>query len=414
MKTLYFLLSICLPLLSYGQANIEKQIASYAIPLTNPYDFSFSDSILKDKRIIIMGEKGHADGSTFKIRTAFIKYLSQKFGFNVVGLETFGFILSNTFYPQEKSDKLSQVDITTDWNFLWSNTVECQPFVEAVNQRKIEVFGFDIIQTQSLSTIDSLQALVYKFNPRISQDIDWEKFKKVHTDMQHVLWGSSFTTEQQCYLVSTLNSLKNNIRNQMVSEKTASPLADTLLQCLRNVSAQYQDSKYQMQSDDFVHDNHLILLSNNIRDKQMAENIIWYMKKHPDKKVIIWCASFHGAKDISQCIKQDEPTMYARLKTMGEYLAEEFGEKLYSMAFTYPESEHPDALENRVTDSGTKFAYIDFVPLRYNSSFFNEKFKSCAMMYKTGKWMQIFDGMYIIRDWEISTPLKKVGFNCKL
>ena len=48
----------------------------------NEVDFSFLDELLEDKRIVLLGEQLHDDGTTFEVKSMIIKYLHDKLGFN--------------------------------------------------------------------------------------------------------------------------------------------------------------------------------------------------------------------------------------------------------------------------------------------------------------------------------------------
>lgn len=408
MKQIFYplLFLLCMLSVSCTSYSIEKQIASKVLPLKDACDFSKLNDILKDKRIVILGEASHYDGTSFEIRSKLVKYMCQYLGFQVLGLETFGFTVSNVFYSPLSS--VPAFDINPNWSPLWVNTVECQPLIKAINEGEIEVFGFDVDNNNNEITIDCLQQLVERWNPPFASSVDWKELKEIYNEIISISSDTtSVSINKQQQLTETLNTIKNYIHKN--TKVTSPSIADTLLQCIRNIRSQYCMSYYYAQTSHFTTDPEAILAVSNIRDKQMAENIIWYMKKYPDKKAVIWCANFHGAKDISQAETiGGDPTLPERYKTMGEYLAEEFGENLYSIAFTSPSADPGQYdFESEATSGGSGFGYIDFVPLRYDKRFFDQAFMANPIGYKSGKWMHMFDGMYIIKEQKRSTPLKQ-------
>ena len=67
----------------------------------------------------------------------------------------------------------------------------------------------------------------------------------------------------------------------------------------------------------------------NLRDSLMAENIIWLANKYyPDKKIIIWAASYHLAKH--------KTLGYGNLKEtlLGDYIRKELDKDTYTITFT--------------------------------------------------------------------------------
>ena len=38
----------------------------------------------------------------------------------------------------------------------------------------------------------------------------------------------------------------------------------------------------------------------NVRDRQMARNLIYFKERNPEAKIIVWLANFHGATKIKE------------------------------------------------------------------------------------------------------------------
>lgn len=111
----------------------------------------------------------------------------------------------------------------------------------------------------------------------------------------------------------------------------------------------------------------------------------------PEDRIIIWCANFHGAKDISQTQYREGSLDYFYFQLMGEHLAHKLGDGVYSLAFTSltqspTEYASPGLLEKEIAkatgDNG--WAFIDFVPLRFAPGYRNKEFESSVIMKKSG------------------------------
>jgi len=118
--------------LSYNytsQKNIEEKkeilrglsntIHSIDINDTVYNDISFLDDILQDKRIVLLGEQTHSDGTVFEAKSRIIRYLHEKLGYNVVLYES-GLYDVWFMENQEELNPLWGV-----FSFWWSNK-ECE------------------------------------------------------------------------------------------------------------------------------------------------------------------------------------------------------------------------------------------------------------------------------------------------
>lgn len=102
-------------------------------------------------------------------------------------------------------------------------------------------------------------------------------------------------SEQKEYM-----SMVNDIRNQIdyiIEMSGTSANLEAVKQWLRNVDRYF----FRLTSDvwDYTNSDDFSPAANQMRDTQMAENVLWYMDQFPNEKIIVWCANFHGAKDIS-------------------------------------------------------------------------------------------------------------------
>ncbi|PHS05323.1 MAG: hypothetical protein COA88_12565 [Kordia sp.] len=66
----------------------------------------------------------------------------------------------------------------------------------------------------------------------------------------------------------------------------------------------------------------------NIRDKQMADNLLAYLQQHSNEKIICWGANAHFVNDMSSI----NTAVLTAFKPMGSYLKKELKSKMYSLA----------------------------------------------------------------------------------
>lgn len=157
----------------------------------------------------------------------------------------------------------------------------------------------------------------------------------------------------------------------------------------------------------------------NIRDEQMADNLIWYKERNPEKKIIVWIANFHGAKNIDKIrYKKDDPYLYDSYTLFNDYLEEKYSNKVYSLAFTSSigevqelfkdqtpiEIKAPEnTLEFELKQKDLQYGYLDFNEInRKKPNLSQVKFNSILLGYdkKPGLWMSVFDGIFYVRKQE--------------
>ena len=133
------------------QENIEEKIAVLKKVVTeiDNDDFSFLDEILQDKRIVMLGEQIHSDGTTFELKSQIIKYLHENHGYNVVLYEA-------GLYDMWCMDSQDTINPQRGLYGFWWNNDESRPiwdYYRATKQSENPVIlgGFDVQLTGQIS-----------------------------------------------------------------------------------------------------------------------------------------------------------------------------------------------------------------------------------------------------------------------
>jgi len=108
---------------------------------------SFVDSIVGDKRIILLGELDHGDGTSFEIKFEIIKYLHEKHGFNNLIFES-GFIDCNEIWKSVEKGESVLETAKEHIYYIWSQVKEMQSLFEYVeneykNGTPLKISGID-------------------------------------------------------------------------------------------------------------------------------------------------------------------------------------------------------------------------------------------------------------------------------
>lgn len=147
--------------------------------------------------------------------------------------------------------------------------------------------------------------------------------------------------------------------------------------------------------------------SMQVRDQQMALNLAWLAQvKYPNKKIIVWAASYHIIKDKLE---------HLRHLTMGHYFTQkpQFAKKTYVLGFaSYAgsagavhakpyefTSSQKESLEEWINEKQHDFVFVDFnaftkIHPHYNETFF---MGGVRHLQQQADWTKSFDGVFYIR-----------------
>ena len=387
---------------------VESRLAEKFTAYNEPSDsFKSLANLVKDKRIVILGECGHGDGKTFEIKSEIVKYLDSVGDYTLIleGMNPFDGAILNKELPVLIINP-TWLSVRNSWNSLWSKTEEASKLVDAMDKHQIDFYGMDVNPSYCNNfEIAYLSNLFYSDSIMKQNmfDYNWKRLLDINKNMLN-LNDSVIQDIDYQYYDSSLLAMKNKLNNENVSfnKDAVSLLIDNMLSFSNHAKCGFSNSC------DSCIDCSII-----IRDRQMADNVAWYLNHHPEKNVIIWAANFHGAKAISQIKygKEPNPDLYDRYTLLGEHLANMFPNQIYSVAFTsgggevgyfyQDESEpiQPDStsVEFALQQRGINYGYLDFGS---HPEFEDVPFHSILLGYhnKIGKWAKSFDAIFYIRE----------------
>ncbi len=418
-KKTFFYLFLFVTVITFQRCIDENDVIlknTYTLNSVSPTDVNFTDLFflndkLKDKKIILLGESCHGDGTTFEAKTRLIKYLHEELNYNVLAFEgatIFDLYYAGAVIKRGKTPDIAQKQLLNGLYKSWSASKEFQELASYIGQNidSLNLVGIDNNFAMTDYAHYFPNFLNQSFNLINSPDINFQNFLDQHnlllTKSDQLTNDSTFQFEK---FINDINAIKN-ILNE--SSKGSPEAKDYLTHELGNLKS-------------FVKGVEMGITENvPFRDKKMAENLIWLIDKYyPNEKVIIWTANFHAAKNLNQAIYVEGDDLYQNFITLAQHLADKYGEdKIYSIACTSSEGSTNSDMGTAVSISlppkswdfkfaqefQGDYAFVDFAQIK-KSEFENKEFESTVLGYKPhiGRWYNIFDGIIFIREMKPST-----------
>ncbi|UTW64791.1 erythromycin esterase family protein [bacterium SCSIO 12643] len=349
--------------------------------------------IVKDKRIVILGEAGHGDGGVFELKSGLIKYLVENHGFNTVALEGAGFF--DFQYIQNNVPEVEGIQRAyLGWAPMWKDAKETSVLNKLIEEGKVKAFGMDSEISYGASLLPYYLSKMYSFD-----GIDMDKLYKLNRRLYRQ--DSTLSAEDYRMIDSSYIEIKKRLDTMTI----AMDVKEILLQSVDNALA-LSEEYHIVFIDKDMRDYGI-----NTRDQQMANNIMWFLERNPNAKMIIWTASFHGATKIKDIVYDEEdPKLYDLYVTLGEHLKEKYKEGVYSIAYTsgggvagmyltgqeFPVDPFEETLESQLYQKPICFGFLNFNGLNLSES---KQYQSILMGYrlKKGIWQNAFDGIFYLR-----------------
>ena len=331
-------------------------------------DLQFLKSLLKDKRIVQLGESAHgvAEFNWMKIRL--IKFLHQEMGFNVIAMEA---SMTTTHAINANIANMTAMDAMTSSQFGTIGTQETLSLFEYLKQSRTEnhalqLAGFDIqnsgwkssaIISARFKTMLNLLEDHFELNTEtnVPGQIDrLEQELNLLYNNQHATMSANELATQYSAIADKLNKgrtrlLANDANRPAEVDMTKQEARSRVSLCNQLVSA--TSNKKSME----------------IRDQAMADNLNFLLDEvYPQKKFIVWAHNTHVA---NQWVNKESP------KTMGVWMAEKRRKEMYSIGLymgrgvlgsygkeIYSEIIPPPAgsLESILAIGGFKLNFVDF------------------------------------------------------
>lgn len=326
----------------------DKRVAWLSDNAIDLDDLAPLKDVLKGVRVVMLGEQSHGDGATFLAKTRLIKYLHEELGFDVLAFESGLYDVAKA-WELLKDGEPARTAVPRGVFAIWTRSRELLPLIDylgerAKTDRPLELAGVD----SQLTGTASSEFLVKELKAALNLEGDeWTRLIGVEEPPP---------PDEQIAFMKAIERWQ---------QKTSSPFWRQVLENLRvNAEQTWRDPK-----DPAVF---------AMRDAQMGRNLIWLAKeRYPNRKIIVWAATFHNARNLASIDTGDEKLngLYRATSPMGEVAWKALGNELYSLGFTSFEGESgavfaktakplskpsANSLEDLCERAGLSEALIDF------------------------------------------------------
>ena len=382
-----------------------------AVPLKSidPTDEDFKDleplgKAIGNARIVQLGEQTHGDGATFHAKIRLIKYLHQKCGFDVIAFES-GLYDCGKAWQHLKEGKESPLEAVRHGVFgIWTESQQVQPLIDylgkqAKTDKPLELAGFDC-QFTGAAARKFLPQDLEAFLARLPEKVCSAEQRQTLIDgVKRMVEPTAGLEDKQS---ETLAAVRKALVDATPDAKLTKEDLSFWRQYLESVAA-LAEAQPNLKSREQEKQREY----GNIRDAQMAKNLIWLAReKYPNRKIILWAASMHLQRN-----QKDVAPHYKNTTTLGNDAYKVLGPEVYSIAFTAYEGKwkHPwwgqeqlravpppraGSLEDLFAQAGFTNAFIDLKSNAAKAAWLKDKLSARPMGYSemVAVWPNHFDG----------------------
>ncbi|WP_426493292.1 erythromycin esterase family protein [Hymenobacter sp. 102] len=382
-------------------------IPTHPVRSISPTDTDFADlEFLRQEiggaRVIMLGEPTHGEGNVFEAKIRLMRFLQERMGFTTVAFESGIYELDRAQRELQKGASAAEA-IDNSVFGVWTSTREFRGLLPLLGPGKLKVAGFDY-QLSGAYQEELLEELEAFLKPEKGADgIAYD-----YLDECISMMGEHFLFPPSHQLV--LFNMQMNKARKLLEKVAAGPNAQRReravfwLQNLRSLQALAHD--YATNDPGVKDSTEWTPTTSNPRDAQMADNLLWYARQHPQEKIICWGALPHLANQV-QALNTAETNGF---RPMGQAVKEGLGaEAVYVLGTLAGGGTHgfgswgkylpvpaPAAgtLEAELLAQGQEYS---FVSLKHDAP--GRSLTTYAFDYRpiTGPWSKVVDGFLFLK-----------------
>ncbi|GAA4031575.1 hypothetical protein GCM10022409_14760 [Hymenobacter glaciei] len=281
----------------FARAQAPTSLPTHAVRSINPTDNDFRDlEFLKAEigpaRVVMLGEPSHGEGNVFEAKIRLLRFLREQMGFTTVAFES-GFYDLHKAQQALEAGRPAQEALGNSVFSIWTSTQEFQALLPLVGKGGLRVAGFDpqlMTDGYSGDMVDDLEEFLAPDKSAALLNFDY-------LDQVISFMGQSFAFVPTTTLAEFEKEMAkvNKLVAKVATGSDAQRRTEAAFwqQNLRSLLAQARD--YAEHEPELKTNETFKASDSNPRDAQMADNLLWYVKQHPQEKVVCWAALPHLA-----------------------------------------------------------------------------------------------------------------------
>lgn len=429
-----------------GQQLQEKTAGIVKIRSIDPSDTDYRDleglkTAIGNARIVLLGEQTHGEGSTFLAKTRLIKFLHERAGFEVLAFES-GFYDCARIWENVRNGRALSEEVIGSLFYMYATSKQVLPLFDYIqthlsDSHALIVTGFESQHTgikAKTSLFDDFQRFLQQRDPAVI-DSAWRLFHRVSVAMFASRDYRPEEQEKQVFfrevaaLKETLAAgntrVDPGLRTADQHTKDQHAFGSTGVDSLTGSTGFWYHIVCSIESQAL---RYWQLVKGNevsVRDRQMAENLIWLAEKaYPGKKIIVWAHNGHIAKSLTSLGPVTEQPASSPAPApapadtanafvpMGVTIHRYFGKQAYHIGFSgaggsymdyvdshiVPVPPKPVAnIEGKLTAGGAPYVFIDY---HHSAPIYRQKQTASLADYGdlSGIWPEVFDGLFVIKE----------------
>jgi erythromycin esterase len=287
-----------------------------------PSDTNFSDlaplkNAIGDRKMVMLGEPTHGDGSVFRAKSRLVRFLHEEMDFGVLAFESGLYDLRAATDSADTPDAYLQAAVD-NLSRPWAKSEQARPALRYAAQTQtsddpLHLAGIDIALRPPRDSV---------FAARLERHL---RQKDLWTDLNSEFdFGATLRKQLANPLYRPDSATYRRFTDALTTAQTklaGGSTADAFwAQMTENVHAMARTA-WQRSYDP--------------RNEQMADNLVWLAETgYPDEKVIVWVASSHGIRNLSSIERINAKRSYEGRVSMGDVLADRFDGGIYTLGFT--------------------------------------------------------------------------------
>lgn len=371
-------------------------------------DLGFLKQALAGADIVFLGEPSHGDGTTFEAKSRLVRFLHEEMDFDVLAFESS--VTDCHLIWKEILQGADPLKVAAKSVFkFWADSKYTTGLFNYIGQRALTddpliLAGMDMQLSDPFPPLERRKQIIDFLNKgpgsvRIARLPSVDKLLEEPERYFRIKSQLYLDSLDQASLMKELNRVAVAWERKPWCREDA-PLyryfvnVPRWLYVLWNIDIKKMDAA---------------LL--NIRDQEMAKNLIWLKEQvYPDKKIIVWGANSHFGFNRQLL----QPLDY--MIPMGKFVKERYGDRSYTISFTafdgmtFPLHEQklspvPPAdslsLEHALYDLGITYGFLDMRDPKVRQAL-GDRFIARIYGYQnwSGEWARMTDGIFFINTME--------------